>query len=102
MPRYIDANNLELSLMFSKDVYENVSEDGLHSVISIIDSMPTVDVQEVKHGRWLYKEEIYGDSTWECSVCGEPYILLYGTPSDNLYNYCPNCGSLMMDGDDNA
>ena len=33
--------------------------------------------------------------TWECSECKDVFILLEGTPKDNNYNYCPNCGTKM-------
>lgn len=60
-----------------------------------------MDAQEVRHGRW--KEDYDGiDTIYECSVCGEPFVTLEGTPADNLWNYCPNCGALMLDRDINV
>ena len=50
---------------------------------------------EVKHGEWLYKPNVYDDSTYECDQCGEPWTLIDGTPQDNNMNYCPNCGARM-------
>lgn len=32
---------------------------------------------------------------YECSVCGEAFTFIEGTPKENLYNYCPNCGARM-------
>lgn len=47
------------------------------------------EYQPVKHGRWMHP--------FYCSECGfTPYY-----SSDLTYNYCPNCGSCMKDGDDN-
>ena len=51
-----------------------------------IDELPTYDVQEVKHGRW-----VKGKEWFECSVCG------YEQGSAH-WHYCPNCGA-KMDGD---
>ena len=52
----------------------------------------TVDAVEVVHGRW---KEPY--LLWvECSECGTGYVKY------EIYNYCPNCGANMMDGDKNA
>ena len=49
---------------------------------------------ERKKGEWIYKPDIYLDEqTWECSECGEPWIFIDGTPSENNANFCPNCGA---------
>ena len=58
-----------------------------------IDDAPTVDTE--RHGHWKDVQNYYDDVYYECSACGEPWILLDGTPSDNNMNYCPNCGALM-------
>ena len=54
--------------------------------------------QEPKTGHWIEDTNgTYTDNhdTWECSECGHAQILLEGTPKDNDYNYCPNCGCRM-------
>ena len=56
--------------------------------------LPSVTPQQ-KTGRWIEKEDWNGDTYYDCSVCGESFCLLEGTPTDNLYNYCPNCGVKM-------
>ena len=48
-----------------------------------------------KTGRWIEKDGFDGDTYYDCSECGESFCLIYGTPTDNLYNYCPNCGAKM-------
>ena len=51
---------------------------------------------ERKKGEWIHKPDIYLDEqTWECSECGEPWIFIEGTPSENNANFCPNCGADM-------
>ena len=82
--------------------YATADGDKADFCVDVIRSIPSADVVLVRHGRWLYKAEIYDESTWECSECGEPYTLLYGTPSDNRYNYCPNCGARMDTNDPEA
>ena len=50
-------------------------------------------------GEWITDiNHCYSDDedTFECSVCKEPFTLIYGTPKDNLYNFCPNCGAKMI------
>ena len=46
-------------------------------------------------GEWIEREDWDGDNYYECSVCGESFVLIDGTPSMNLYHYCPNCGAKM-------
>lgn len=65
-------------------------------MLGTIDAQPTIDAVPVVHGEW--KEWDDGDNTWSCSVCGNPFVLIDGTPSDNEMNYCPNCGA-RMDGE---
>ena len=57
---------------------------------------PLVEVP--RRGKWKCEDEYeYGENAWRCSVCGEPYILIEGTPKENLYNFCPNCGADMRE-----
>lgn len=36
-----------------------------------------------------------GSKTYKCSHCGEEQRLIDGTPKDNGWLYCPNCGAKM-------
>lgn len=60
-----------------------------------IESIPTADVQPVKHGRWI---SIGHKLSRICSVCNcdEPYK--FADDDANVYDYCPNCGA-RMDGE---
>lgn len=58
MPRYVDAEKIKYTEYINGDVV--VSKD-------LIEKIPTVDVQEVRHGRWREDEET-GDL--QCSECG--------------------------------
>lgn len=51
-------------------------------------------------GRWIEKEDYNLDTYYDCSECGESFCLIDGTPTDNLYNYCPNCGAKMTESED--
>ena len=51
--------------------------------------------QQPKTGHWIEKDDFDGDTYYDCSECGESFCLIDGTPTDNLYNYCPNCGAKM-------
>ena len=48
---------------------------------------------ERKKGRWIEKDDCWDGIYYECSVCKDSFTLIDGNPSDNNYNFCPNCGS---------
>ena len=56
-----------------------------------INEQPTVDVEPVRHGRWIIKPDPYGffDEIPVCSECG------CTTKMRETYHYCPNCGAKM-------
>lgn len=87
--RLIDADALSKKLcettIFIKDggVFQRMINDA-----------PTVQANR-PHGEWIEREDWNGDSYYDCSVCGESFVLFDGTPSMNLYHYCPNCGADM-------
>jgi hypothetical protein len=49
-------------------------------------------------GEWITQEGYDGDEYYECSVCKDAFVLMAGTPKENNYNYCPNCGADMRGG----
>ena len=61
-----------------------------------IQNAPSVTPKQ-KIGRWIVKEGFDGDEYYDCSECGESFCLIDGTPTDNLYNYCPNCGAKLTE-----
>lgn len=81
MSRYIDADELINDLLKSTPI-------DWHNYI--------VDVQEVRHGRWVdrwfcsnYSGYDYG---MNCSVCGKP---THRQLVEKMPPYCPNCGAKM-------
>ena len=48
-----------------------------------------------KTGRWIEQTDTQNDVYYVCSNCKEAFTLIEGTPTYNLYNYCPNCGAKM-------
>lgn len=64
-------------------------------MISYPEYTPTADVAPVVHGRWIYDEKAQRPY---CSVC-KGYF--YGATNSPM-SYCPNCGSKMDGGDNDA
>lgn len=95
MSRYIDADQIVYWI-------RHTSRDGLEDDIrrvafkDAIERIPTADVQEVEHGKWVH----YGEYV-QCSNC-EYVTEDYCIDGDNesgyytvLPHYCSNCGAKM-------
>ena len=52
------------------------------------------DVAEVRHGEWEVFDEP-DTNAYECTACHDVFWLSDGTPFENNYNFCPNCGADM-------
>ena len=116
MRRYIDADAYAAEMKTRQDACKEIMDaakedenwevyDRMGAMFSIfveakltLDNMPTIDAVPVVHGEWIETEMGYDDYAWVCTVCGEPWVLNAGTPSENNMNYCPNCGA-KMDGE---
>ena len=59
------------------------------SFLNFLDTMPTIESEPVKHGKWI--AVTLGDM--RCLCCGSVYGVCGGLIGD--YNYCPNCGAKM-------
>ena len=58
-------------------------------MLTIINHMPTVDAEPVRHGKWIEKEK---DGFLHYSNCG--YVRI-GIPIMFNFEYCPKCGAKM-------
>ena len=70
-------------------------EDVVGQRVMDFSDYPTIEAEPVRHGRWEPTPEY--DSCW-CSCCKKQYTGFFASD----WNYCPNCGAKMMDGDDHA
>lgn len=77
MKRYIDAEALKKRAIRYPDYHYKVN-------IEDIDNMPTADVQEVNHGKWLESG---------CSECGREAVFQDVNGIWRFENYCPHCGA---------
>lgn len=84
MPRYIDADQIVYWI-------RHTSRDGLEDDVrrvafkDAIERIPTADVREVKHAKWLpYR---FGLEVVACSNCRAVY------EGGDSFRYCPKCGA---------
>lgn len=101
--RYIDAEKIQFLPLSVKigcnkyDVYGAEPERvimEIHDMVAYkgdIDAIPTADVEEVKHGKWVFV-----DGYITCNRCGcQPYREHKHIDFNNLYKRCPECGTHM-------
>lgn len=88
MPRYVDVDK-----QIARAYRLNMVTADIIKVF--LDAAPTVDVREVVHGKWISQECNDYHDYYTCSICGEPWTTLAGTPQDNEMNFCPVCGADM-------
>lgn len=50
-------------------------------------------------GKWIERDDGWGGTYYDCSVCGGSWTTIDGTPFDYGMKYCPNCGAKMEQGD---
>lgn len=67
---------------------------GMTIAENIIRTMPAVEVEPVRHGKWIQVDE----DAWECSACGVLWTFIDGGPEDNGARYCPKCGAELGEG----
>ena len=90
MPEYIELEPLR------DEILNDVEYDGdtVNYFLSIVDSQPTADVVEVKHGEWHLLYNCANEGVY-CSVCHKK---VYKTDYANQKiksPFCPNCGAKM-------
>lgn len=95
-----EATSIPVPKEYGK-IFESIAdafETGWNEALSCVNMLPPAyerkNAEPVRHGKWIEQED-WGDTYYDCSVCGESFVLLEGTPRENLYYYCPNCGAKM-------
>lgn len=46
---------------------------------------------------WIAEYIGDGEFIWTCPSCKETFALMDGTPQDDMYNHCPNCGQALAE-----
>ena len=79
------------------DAVSGVCLDYADVIAVLSEHLPSAQ-PERKTGRWLEREDYEGSYYYDCSVCGNSWTTIDGTPQENGMNYCPNCGAEMKGG----
>lgn len=100
MPRYIDAElfskNLTMQVYLADDEdFTTTFVKGMELVKKAEEETPTADVEEVRHGKWIYKghHEMMGHA-FQCSVCERWMFTNFPKHVVEEYPYC-HCGAKM-------
>ena len=70
------------------DISDYDEDDDLLTALK----MAVKALEKQRTGRWIETDDY---DAWRCSECDEYFCLYEGTPQDNKYYYCPNCGAKM-------
>ena len=105
MRRYIDANALREKVLYHADTMNHAGNHeqakAFNYCLCMIDDMP-------KYGKWLFSKrledvyDLYGVKSWavrySCSNCKFSHEFIENHTGQ--YNYCPNCGAKMDQGEE--
>ena len=100
MKEYLDKEVVQ-EMLENAQIISNGEYYGYCTEDVRLNSIPTADVAEVKHGRWIeYPRAHY----FKCSECKYtvPYRKAVLVNGSREYNYCPNCGALMKEDEHEA
>lgn len=61
------------------------------AIRDVINGLPAVDAEPVRHGKWIKGGYVCGDNEWKCSVCGETEW----RGSADWMKFCMYCGAKM-------
>lgn len=92
---YVTKDSLYRLLSNMRMSWEIVDDKTLSKVAQAVADMKPVEAQPVKHGRWVVTSEPCATTpVMHCSNCENN--------TNYKFNYCPNCGYYMKDGDSDA
>jgi len=69
--------------------------NGKDLITELIDSMPTIDAEPVRHGKWIRQTDTrFGEMLNDILICSECNVA-FSTVKMIRRSYCPNCGARM-------
>ena len=110
MARLIDADSAIENI--AQIARSDARQSRIGKIINMIEHMPTIEAEPVKHGRWKQTDEtvwrakeVDGEQNLElciitakCSVCERWSENVNDYSHRMIYRFCPYCGALMLDG----
>ena len=90
MAEYIDRQAVMTEL--EKEVELADDWNTAHEIANVVKYFPVADVQEVKHGKWVFEDTGRVEKTARCSECCEGG---FAASDVKYYRFCPNCGAKM-------
>lgn len=95
MTNYIDRNIL-LEELNETQIEGDEYYKGLGRAKQIVCDQPTVDVEEVRHGKWIYEGRhlVIMEHAFQCSVCGRWVLTNFPKHVVEEQPYC-HCGAKM-------
>ena len=81
---------------FARDRDRNFfNEKHMEDIVQWSDDAIDLIKDSCKEGHWIEKQDYNLDTYYDCSMCGESWVTIEGTPWQNGMKYCPNCGARM-------
>lgn len=103
MPKYIDTDKLNLyDDLFMKGKNDSGVWVRYRDVENLIKNAPAADVQEVRRGEWIIENAGDGWKRAICPHCLKVFLYAKGHYQIGIAPYCPECGTIMDGGEDNA
>ena len=84
MAEYIDREAMLEQIARRESLMVGDKMISIDALRAFIMNRPVADVEEVKHGHWVFDARTIVP---RCSVCGEDAI------AETVSPYCPNCGA---------
>ena len=97
--RPIDANALCAILQAKADMAIKFEyKCAFLKANAIVNAMPTIDVEPVRHGRWIQNKTV--PAYHHCSLCKVTRKMQASCNKYLMLRYCPHCGAKMDGGKD--
>ena len=95
MDREKVISELDTQIRWIEDIDAHKFPGWCGATMAMRYAMMLLKEQEAKTGKWIEQEDYNLDTYYDCSMCGNSWSTVEGTPWENGMNYCPHCGARM-------